>query len=91
MSCGHTIHCWCSPPPLWAADQGRWDRFCLEINARIMRARHQTGRDDIGTFEPPIPANVEVRALPTGHVSPLPTNLHDRDVRGRFSARERSA
>jgi hypothetical protein len=87
-SCGHVEHqCWCSPLPLWEADQERWDRFCLEINSRIMETRRRRGRDDIATFSPPIPANVEAPTLPMGRVAPLPTNQDDRDERGRFSRR----
>jgi hypothetical protein len=91
MACEHTIHCWCSPPPLWAADQERWDLFRLSINARIRRAQWQDGRDDIGTFDPPIPANVAARALPTGRVAPFDNTRQRRGDGGRFVARERGS
>jgi hypothetical protein len=68
----HVGPCWCAPPPLWPTDQARWERFCLEINSRIMDTRRRQGRDDIGTFSPPIPADVTVRALPVGRVGVAP-------------------
>ena len=86
VTCSHTVHCWCLPPPLWPIDRARWDSFCMGINARIQRVRHLEGRDDIETFSPPIPPRAGIRARPVGRLF-SPANLGDRDADGRFSRR----
>lgn len=89
MTCAHVApRCWCSPPPLWPVDLDRWEAFCREVEGRIALTRRLGGRDDIGTFSSPIPANVETTPLPVGRIAPLPSNHGHRDQRGRFSAQK---